>query len=275
MLYMYHSNDLDVLKALVARTVQSSPVDVFTAEAFLVQSQGMAHWLKLQLADELGVAANLDFPLPSSFVWRVFNLLKPELPQRSHFDKSIMAWKLTRLLPSLCEQPQCAAIRHYLEQDEQGIKCYQLAQKIADVFDQYLVYRPDWLLAWEKGQDHLDDVDVTTQPWQPYVWRALLADGLEHQHSLDHRARLLAQLPQLIREHPERLVTLPKRLFVFGIAALPGSYWQVLEAISSHIDVHFYLLNPCRNYWGDLLSDKQRLRILQKKCPCRAVARAR
>src|SRR5690606_12294791 len=57
----------------------------------------------------------------------------------------------------------------------------------------------------------------------------------------------------------------PKRLFVFGIAALPGSYWQVLNAISVHIDVHFFLLNPCRNFWGDISSDKQRLRILQQQ----------
>ena len=38
-------------------------------------------------------------------------------------------------------------------------------------------------------------------------------------------------------------------LFVFGIAALPGGYWDVLNAISGHIDVHFFLLNPCRNFW--------------------------
>ncbi len=265
MFRLYHSNDLDVLKGILLNLMQDSPASPFEQEAILVQSQGMAHWLKLQLADGLGVAAQVDFPLPSSFVWQVFNHLQPELPQRSHFDKHIVAWKLLRLLPDLVKQPECAPVAEYLHNDADGLKAYQLAQTIADVFDQYLVYRPDWLLSWEQGVDEVADTEVSLQPWQPHIWRALVADSRELGHSLSHRARLLEQLPSLVAQYPQRLQALPKRLFVFGIAALPGSYWQVLNAISAHIDVHFFLLNPCRNFWGDISSDKQRLRILQQQ----------
>ncbi|WP_430462236.1 exodeoxyribonuclease V subunit gamma [Thalassolituus sp. LLYu03] len=265
MFRLYHANDLEILKGILLKLMQQSPAGPFAKEAILVQSQGMSHWLKLQLADGLGVAAQVDFPLPSSFVWQVFNRLKPDLPERSHFDKHIMAWKLVRLLPELAAKPECAAIAHYLTDDQDGLRCYQLATTIADVFDQYLVYRPDWLLSWEMGVDEVADTDVSAHAWQPYVWRALVADSAELNHSLDHRARLLTQLEDLVAKHPERLQGLPKRLFVFGIAALPGSYWQVLKAISPVIDVHFFLLNPCRNFWGDIVSDKQRLSILRKQ----------
>ncbi|MCD8532548.1 MAG: exodeoxyribonuclease V subunit gamma, partial [Saccharospirillaceae bacterium] len=74
---------------------------------------------------------------------------------------------------------------------------------------------------------------------------------------------LLQALEPLVQAHPERLADLPKRLFVFGIAALPGSYWQVLQAISPVIEVHFFLLNPCRNFWGDIVSERQKMRILR------------
>ncbi|PHS66406.1 MAG: exodeoxyribonuclease V subunit gamma [Thalassobium sp.] len=263
MFRLYHSNDLEILKGILVHQMQESPVGPFGQEAILVQSQGMSHWLKLQLADSLGIAAQVDFPLPSSFVWQVFNRLKPELPERSHFDKQIMAWKLVRLLPALATQPGCEAIAHYLQNDADGVKCYQLAQTIADVFDQYLVYRPDWLLSWELGEDEVADTQVSAHPWQPLVWRALVADSARLGHSLDHRARLLQELEQLVQAHPERLADLPKRLFVFGIAALPGSYWQVLQAISPVIEVHFFLLNPCKNFWGDIVSDRQKMRILR------------
>ena len=244
MFHLYHSNDLDVLRGILVRLMSDNPPTPFEQEAILVQSQGMAHWLKLQLADGLGIAAQIDFPLPSSFVWKIFNRLKPELPERSHFEKQSMAWKLMRLLPQLIHQPQYQAIAHYLEDDEHGLRCYQLAHKIADVFDQYLVYRPDWLLSWEAGDDQVEGADVSRQPWQPGLWRALVADSEALGHSLDHRARLAQQLESLVADHPERLQDLPQRLFVFGIAALPGSYWQVLQAISPVIDVHFFLLNP-------------------------------
>ena len=99
MFRLYHSNDLDVLKGIMLALMREQPPSPLAREAILVQSQGMAHWLKLQLADGLGIAAQVDFPLPSSYVWTVFNQLKPELPERSHFDKQAMAWKLMRLLP--------------------------------------------------------------------------------------------------------------------------------------------------------------------------------
>ena len=263
MLKLYHSNDLEVLKGLLLSIMSQQPPGPFEREAILVQSQGMAHWLKLNIADSLGGAAQLDFPLPSSFVWQVFNRLRPDLPERSHFDKQLMSWKLVRLLPELAARPGCEPIAHYLEDDASGIKCWQLSQTIADVFDQYLVYRPDWLLAWEQGENRVQDADVSIHSWQPDVWRALVSDSEKQGHSLMHRARLLEQLPRLVRDHPERLNELPKRLFVFGIAALPGSYWAVLDAISAQVDVHFFLLNPCRNFWGDIVDDRRRLRVLQ------------
>lgn len=265
MLRVYHSNDLEMLKGALIRQIQSDPLDFFEKEAILVQSQGMSHWLKLQLADGLGVTAQVDFPLPSNFIWRVFNLLEPELPERSHFDKAIMAWKLYRLLPELAQQPECEAIAHYLTAENDSIKCYQLAHNIADVFDQYLVYRPDWLLAWEQGHNDVEGEDLGAQRWQPVVWRALIKDSEALNHSLEHRALLIKKLPELIKQHKERLHSLPKRLFVFGIAALPGAYWQVLEAIADVIDVHFFLLNPCQNFWGDIISDQQRLKILARE----------
>ena len=91
MFRLYHSNDLEVLKELLLNEIRQNPPGVFESEQILVQSQGMAHWLKLQLADGLGVAAQVDFPLPSAYVWKVFNTLKPELPERSHFEKQAMA----------------------------------------------------------------------------------------------------------------------------------------------------------------------------------------
>ena len=132
------------------------------------------------------------------------------------------------------------------------------------MFDQYLVYRPDWLLAWEQGENDIADTDVSAHPWQPIVWRALVADSQRLNHSLDHRARLTLSLEQLVTQYGDRLSELPERLFVFGIAALPGGYWDVLNAISERIDVHFFLLNPCRNYWGDIVDDRQRARILKQ-----------
>lgn len=281
MFRLYHSNDLDVLKELLVHQMKQGDSDPFIPEQVLVQSQGMAHWLKLQVAESLGIAANIEFPLPSSFVWKVYNSVKPDLPERSHFEKESMTWKLMRLLPTLIAEESSkelfAPIAHYLEgkSNELGInqqKVFALAEKIADTFDQYLVYRPDWLLAWEAGNDEIEGGDISNQPWQSELWRRLVAESKQLGHSLFHRARLTDELVDIVREGKEGLNSLlptssadrPARIFVFGIAALPGTYWQVLNAISEHVDVHFFLLNPCRNYWGDIVNEKTRAKLLQK-----------
>ena len=281
MFRLYHSNDLDVLKELLVHQMKQGDSDPFIPEQILVQSQGMAHWLKLQVAESLGIAANIEFPLPSSFVWKVYNSVKPDLPERSHFEKESMTWKLMRLLPTLITEESSkelfAPISHYLEgkSNESGInqqKVFALAEKIADTFDQYLVYRPDWLLAWEAGDDEIEGGDISNQPWQPELWRRLVAESEQLGHSLFHRARLTDQLVDIVRDGKAGLNDLlpssssdrPARIFVFGIAALPGTYWQVLNAISEHVDVHFFLLNPCRNYWGDIINEKTRAKLLQK-----------
>ena len=64
MISVYHSNQLDVLKSLLAALIRREPLaDPFVAEQILVQSPGMAQWLKQQLAVEFGIAARLELPL--------------------------------------------------------------------------------------------------------------------------------------------------------------------------------------------------------------------
>ena len=81
MFSVYHSNQLDVLKSLLAALIRRDPLtDPFVAEQILVQSPGMAQWLKQQLAVEFGIAARLEFPLPSSYVWGLFAQVLPQVP---------------------------------------------------------------------------------------------------------------------------------------------------------------------------------------------------
>ncbi|WP_426770088.1 exodeoxyribonuclease V subunit gamma, partial [Pseudomonas aeruginosa] len=69
----------------------------------------------------------------------------PEIPKESAFNKQSMSWKLMTLLPQLLDREDFTLLRHYLTDDSDKRKLFQLSSKAADLFDQYLVYRPDWL----------------------------------------------------------------------------------------------------------------------------------
>lgn len=149
MFHVYHSNQLDLLKSLAARVIKLDPLDdPFASEMVLVQSPGMAQWLQMELAQTFGIAANIEFPLPASFIWEMFVRVLPDIPVESAFSKASMSWKLMHRLPSLLRQDEFASLRHYLSDDGDKRKLFQLSARIADLFDQYLVYRADWLNSW-------------------------------------------------------------------------------------------------------------------------------
>ncbi|EFK9326524.1 exodeoxyribonuclease V subunit gamma [Escherichia coli] len=264
MLRVYHSNHLDVLEALMEFIVERERLDdPFEPEMILVQSTGMAQWLQMTLSQKFGIAANIDFPLPASFIWDMFVRVLPEIPKESAFNKQSMSWKLMTLLPQLLEREDFTLLRHYLTDDSDKRKLFQLSSKAADLFDQYLVYRPDWLAQWETG--HLVEGLGEAQAWQAPLWKALV----EYTHQLGqprwHRANLYQRFIETLESATTCPPGLPSRVFICGISALPPVYLQALQALGKHIEIHLLFTNPCRYYWGDIKDPAYLAKLLTRQ----------
>ncbi|MFM5844862.1 exodeoxyribonuclease V subunit gamma [Aeromonas sanarellii] len=275
MFTLYHSNQLDLLKELLVSRIRQSPLDhPFDREQILVQSPGMAQWLKLELAKAFGIAANIDFPLPASFIWEMFTRVLADVPRQSPYNKGAMSWQLMTILPALLDRPAFAPLAAYLGGSEgeapEQVRLWQLCQKVADLFDQYLVYRPDWIARWEQGEGlGLELAGVSGQDWQPELWRELVARTLALSPSGYHRANLYEEFIHELARSAELPGKLPRRVFVFGISALPPRYVEALLALGSRaeVEVHLFVTNPCRYYWGDLLDRKTLARLENRLKP--------
>lgn len=278
MFTLYHSNQLDLLKELLVSRIRQAPLShPFEREQILVQSPGMAQWLKLELAKAFGIAANIDFPLPASFIWEMFTRVLADVPRQSPYNKGSMSWQLMTILPALLDRPAFAPLAAYLGgddaeslQDPEQVRLWQLCQKVADLFDQYLVYRPDWIARWEQGEGLSQELaGVSGQDWQPELWRELVARTLALAPSGYHRANLYEEFIHELERTADLPGTLPQRVFVFGISALPPRYVEALLALGSRdeVEVHLFVTNPCRYYWGDLLDRKTLARLENKLKP--------
>lgn len=238
MLNLYQSNMLDALMRLYVAVHEPGP-DPLEPEALLVPSLGMQRWLAFALAREQGIAANLDFRLPAAFVWQLITRAFPDVPARSPFDREALVWRVLPELPAVLANEESAMAANWKAADTRGR--YELAWRVTDVFDQYLIYRPDWIRAWEAGKRLGLGGD---ENWQAALWQRLA------KKEAPHRARLLAKLEAALRAG--EVPGLPRRLTVFGVSSLPPMYWSLLEALGERVDVNLFLLNPSQEYWGQL-----------------------
>lgn len=241
MLNLYHANDLESLGELACALLAQPLADPLAPAKVVVPSQGMGRWLTLQLARAQGIAMQLDVQLPARFVWDLTRQVLGELPPQSAFNPTTLTWRLYDWLCEPAHLEQAPRLAQYLDGGDERRRL-TLAARIADVFDQYLLYRDDWLAAWERGELLGLGPD---EAWQALLWQALTVDGHPH------RARLLGDL--LARLHdPAPLAGLPERLVVFGISSLPPHHMRVLEGLARHCEVILFALNPCREAWGDI-----------------------
>jgi exodeoxyribonuclease V gamma subunit len=249
MLKLITSNNMTQLAVRLAEIQRAQPLEPLEAETVIVQSNELARWLSLFLASQHGIASHIDFPYPSAFIWALFRKILPdEIPQQSPFSTDAMTWRLFELLPECRKQSGFKAIDAYLGSQDDVVKRYDLAHRIADSFDQYLMYRPDWIQAWEQGE---------TPHWQARLWQLVSKGDAKPLH----RANLLLQLKVYLSSVKTHPVGLPKRLNLFGLSALPPVYLELFELMSKHCDIYLFFLSPSEDYWGDLLKPKARDKI--------------
>ncbi len=242
-LKLYTGNSLDELADVMA-SVYSSGTDPFKQEIILVQSQVMKKWLSLEIAKRAGISANCSFQFPNAAIQRILAVILPDLAEERYFEKENIAWRFMRIIPGLLNEPAFDELSHYIEGNDRDLKLYQLSWKLADLYDQYLTFRPEMIREWDDGTD---------DNWQAVLWRSL-ASELTGKHppaiELDFRKAI---------SDPENNLksVLPERISVFGISYLPPFHMDIIFALSSIIEVNFFVLNPSEHFWADLKSHRE------------------
>ncbi|MET0008765.1 MAG: exodeoxyribonuclease V subunit gamma [Candidatus Thiodiazotropha sp. 6PLUC4] len=248
MLRLYQSNQLEVLAQQLAQLLSEPVAAPLQKEQIVVQHPGMGRWLSLQIASRLGICANLDFPLPASFLWQLFEKLLPKVPHQDGYQPKSLTWRIHGLLSTQCQRPAYAEVRQYLSQGGE-LRQFQLAQYLATLFDQYLLYRPDWIQSWQEG-----DSVISGDQWQADLWQQLVSEDDLHwvtlQQSLFHSVAS-GELPQ--EDYP--------RVSIFGVPTLSPGYLGILQQLSEWMDVHLFLLNPSEAHWAEIVTPEEEARL--------------
>ena len=237
MIHLYRSNRLEELFSVLSEKIQEPPANgsPFDPETIVIQSRSMQDWLSMELSRRQGICANVDFPFPHALVKRVYNAIEGREEEDNWLEQGQLLWRLMERLTSDIGQPEFEEIASYLAEDDSGIKRYQLAKNIARLFDKYSHFRPEMVSGWDRNP---------SKNWQASLWNSTItANGITHPAAVERSIR------DALESGAIDFGKLPGRLSLFGIPALSPLYLKIFEMLSEHIEVHLFLLSPCRKDW--------------------------
>lgn len=249
---IYMATDLDQLIDQIDLQTNS----IFQKHTFITQTNGINHYLKIRLAEKYGVISNFEFLTPNELIMDVAH--KMGNLNSAEFSTENIRWRLFQLLDSADFKEKFPYIHDYYSSDE--LKRIQLSTKLADLFDQYTVFRTDMMIEWQNTPlFDTDEVD-SRETWQKWLWTSLKAsigesylDKAEYQREAIKRLQSKDSLDDVTRRFPS--------IHVFGLTVLTKFHLEILWNLSNAIKVDFYFLNPCVNdFWYDCLSQKDLVR---------------
>jgi len=241
MFHLYSKNKLDELagRFLAARREHCEhflSADLLTPECVIVQTRGMATYLQQYWLRQGEVVCNTRFPFLNHYLEE---LLRQQLPQGRYqpqwFTPGVMVWRILALLPETAKRFDRLE-RYFANGDDRELRQYQLALRIAGVFDQYQIYRPDLLQRW------MDDgaIAAADEAWQRDLWQKLRQGG-----KLAGRGEMLIDFIRQPEVRPGPPVS------VFGVSTMPPFFLKALKKYSLVNEVNFFYLNPCTEYWAE------------------------
>lgn len=242
MITIHKSNNYKYLSGALCRSLdRNADSDPLAGHTIVVPNRDTAGWLKRFIAEQNGIAANIEFLLPAEWQWRMVRELYPDLPKVLPTDRLPIFWTLYELLLNRENSEQFPQLKRYLENRESSGReeaVRQLAHTISSVFDQYLNYRPEMILKWQSGKTGTGE-----EKWQADLWN-LLQDHWQSrfgEKSPINRAELQNEAEAALADgsiKPE------KQLWVFNPGLIPKPVVKLLEAYGKVQNLEFYLMLP-------------------------------
>jgi len=222
---------MESLSGKLAKNLNRQSGSIFSKTMIITQGGGMNDWLTRNITENNGVFAHYAFQNQDGFLGQVYELLT-EKPLRSNRDA--IKFGVYGLLDSEDFKNNFKDVASYYEGNP--LRRIQLAEKIADLFDQYQLYREAMIRSWEAGQPV--NPGSTSENWQMWLWQQL---------KIPSKATLRNKIYELLGQDASKLKQNFPEIHLFGISIYTNFHLDFYKRLSEYIPVHFYLCLPSQN----------------------------
>jgi exodeoxyribonuclease V gamma subunit len=232
--------------------------DPFVPDTVIVPNLDTSGWLKIHLAEKNGFAGNIRFMLPAEWMWSSIREWIPDVPEELPSDPGPMKWTLFSLLKDETQRKQFPLLDRFIRRqpsETQDEALLQLSGRLASLYDKYLVYRPEMVLRWQKGQTGSGD-----EKWQAELWN-LMNSRWKDIHT-GAAAMNRADLYSMLLEKSETgQIQNKSTLHLFNPGLIPPPVAKLIGTQGKERDITLYLISPSRQPGShpliDLLGDEQ------------------
>ena len=268
MLKTVYSNAYEILEAYLSTEIsldKNKAQDPFERVRVISSSGAINNRLRQHLAKTNGICSGIDFWTTQSWFHNYAGIGVGDPDEAQDF-----LWVIWSVLDnefiSRFERLQ-TFFSHYTTDAERALARYELAGKVATVFDKYVNYRFDWVAHW-MGLDQInpvgiyEDVDdekirkekAALEAHPDYAWQKAIWEKLSETTVWAGRdtLRLYASPESLAIKFANE----PEALHFFAPSGISPLMLPVIKMLSeSGHRVYVYLLNPCVEYWFESFAD--------------------
>jgi exodeoxyribonuclease V gamma subunit len=298
MIELVYSNKTERLLGELAKHLQEQrnmgahpldPVDL------VVPNRNMESWVRLGLAQVMGVAANLRFRWLNRFIGDLVAeackngikladldtveaavlavLLDDRLLEKSELQP-VRRYLHSTGLPAAALPADPSSSDTYLASDGADLRRVQLASRIAFLFQEYSFSRPEMIAAWRGGSwgnlrtaelpfanpGHFDQSLEPTVTWQRALWRAVFGEGgiLDNNPPPEGGRWITMDLLAFDDSVFEKIRDInPPTVHIFGVSYVARLFQLLFARLGEIGALRIYALNPCAEFWEDVETHRE------------------
>lgn len=261
MLSVHFSNRYELLLEQLVGAARSTLRGPFERRHVIVPSSAVGRSVALAIAEREGICSNVEFSYLARWLWQQISRLVTGVSETSPLAADVLTWRIYSALEDPDFVRKHTRLDSYLTSANDVMR-FELAGKIASLFDEYATYRDEWLGDWAEkriapiGTD--DPQARADEAWQAAMWRRITEEiGVASRHPGSVFAETLAR----IGSAGATAKGVPATAHVVALPSIPPLHVGLLRELGQVIDVHLYVLNPCQEYWFDIV-DPRRLSYL-------------
>ncbi len=253
MLTIYRSNKAEWLAEILGQELRLNPPEITEEVDIIVSTWPSSRWLSEKLSRINNINALVKFPFPGTYLKRLVRIILGSDPnEKDPWEKNQLVWNILELLPELVQREDANMIKSWLNSNQKegdgiDINLWDLANNIAETFDNYILYRPDIIKQWLSKKSKYVSRDSTSN--ENSNWQEILFKLLHKRINKDPFCIQVEKSIKFLNTKDFSKIDYPKNLYIYGVSSLAPLQIDLIQALSKIINIKIYLISPCNDLW--------------------------